>query len=199
MLPRGMGNVLSEDKKQQVIALGRVGWSLRRIEAATDVRRETASGYLKVAGVPIRRRGGRPRAWPPKPATTAEVSTDRGPANPAISAPVSTDVESVVPGPLPGRAPSASACEPYRELIADALRRGRNAMAIWQNLVDDHGFTARYAGVRRFVVVLRGAVPTEARVVITTAPGDEGQVDYGEGPWSAIRPRESTDARGSLS
>ena len=54
------------------------------------------------------------------------------------------------PVPRPGRAPSASACEPYRELIVDALRRGRNAMAIWQDLVDDHGFSARYASVRRF-------------------------------------------------
>lgn len=47
-------------------------------------------------------------------------------------------------------------------------------MAIWQDLVDDHGFAARYASVRRFVVRLRGAVPAEARVVITTAPGEEG-------------------------
>src|SRR6266516_2589157 len=80
-----------------------------------------------------------------------------------------------------GRAPSASACEPYRELIVDALGRGRNAMAIWQDLVDDHGFPARYASVRRFVVHLRGRAPVEARVVITTAPGEEGQVDYGDG------------------
>ena len=29
---------------------------------------------------------------------------------------------------------------------------------------------------------LRGSAPAEARVVITTAPGEEGQVDYGEGP-----------------
>jgi transposase len=56
-------------------------------------------------------------------------------------------------------------------------------MAIWQDLVDDHGFSARYASVRRFVVTLRGAAPAEARVVITTAPGEEGQVDYGgDGP-----------------
>jgi len=82
----------------------------------------------------------------------------------------------------PGRAPSASACEPYRELIAEALGRGRNAMAIWQDLVDDHGFTARYASVRRFVVTLRGTSSPEARVVITTAPGEEAQVDYGDGP-----------------
>jgi len=41
---------LNEEKKQQVIALGRLGWSLRRIEEATGVRRETASSYLKEAG-----------------------------------------------------------------------------------------------------------------------------------------------------
>ena len=29
-------------KQEQVIALGRLGWSLRRIEQATGVRRETA-------------------------------------------------------------------------------------------------------------------------------------------------------------
>ena len=29
----GMANVLNEEKKQQVLALGRLGWSLRRIHA----------------------------------------------------------------------------------------------------------------------------------------------------------------------
>src|SRR4029078_9449690 len=80
------------------------------------------------------------------------------------------------------RAARARGREPYRDLIAEALGRGRNAMAIWQDLVDDHGFTARYASVRRFVVSLRGTASPEARVVITTAPGEEGQVDYGDGP-----------------
>src|SRR5215218_7937320 len=175
-----MGNVLSQDKQQQVVALGRLGWSLRRIEEATAVRRETASGYLRAAGIPIRARGGRPRSWPPKPATTPGVSTDPSAPPPTIlSPPVSTDLGV---GGAPQRAPTASACEPYRELIADALHRGRNAMAIWQDLVDDHGFPARYASVRRFVVALRGSAPLDARVVITTAPGEEGQVDYGDGP-----------------
>jgi hypothetical protein len=32
------------------------------------------------------------------------------------------------------------------------------------------------------VQTLRGATPADARVVITTAPGEEAQVDYGEGP-----------------
>ena len=34
-----MSNVLSEEKKKQVIALGKLGWSWRRIEKATGVRR----------------------------------------------------------------------------------------------------------------------------------------------------------------
>jgi transposase len=55
-------------------------------------------------------------------------------------------------------------------------------MAIWQDLVDDHGFPGRYASVRRFVVKLRGQPLPEAHPVIVTAPGEEGQVDYGEGP-----------------
>jgi transposase len=175
-----MSNVLNHEKQQQILALGRLGWPLRRIEAATGIRRETVSGYLRAAGVAIRNRGGQPKEWPPKPAIAPEVSTDPGPSKPAVTGPVSTDSGASL---TPARAPSASACEPYREWIAEALGRGRNAMAIWQDLVDDHGFAARYASVRRFVVTLRGAARAEARVVITTAPGEEGQVDYGgDGP-----------------
>ena len=173
-----MSNVLDDTKQQQILALGRLGWSLRRIEQALAVRRETISGYLKAAGIAVHGRGRRSEAKS-KPAISEEVSTDSAQAKPATRAEVSTDV---APVPRPGRAPSASACEPYRELIAEALGRGRNAMAIWQDLVDDHGFAARYASVRRFVVTLRGTSSPEARVVISTAPGEEGQVDYGDGP-----------------
>jgi transposase len=188
-----MSNVLDDDRQQQIRALGRLGWTLFRIQEATGVRRETISGYLKAAGIPVRGRG-RPSESKPKPAISGEVSTDLGPSKPAISAEVSTDSEAPKPAtraevstdsapvPRPGRAPSASACEPYRELITEALGRGRNAMAIWQDLVDDHGFAARYASVRRFVATLRGTSSPEARVVISTALGEEGQVDYGDGP-----------------
>jgi len=48
-----MGNVLEKAKQEQVIAPGRLGWSLRRIEAATGVRRETAGVYLRSAGIII--------------------------------------------------------------------------------------------------------------------------------------------------
>jgi len=71
-----MSNALSEEKRQQVIALGRLGWPLRRIEQETGVRRETASAYLKAASIGVRP----PRAWgrrpPAKPAN--EVITGAG-------------------------------------------------------------------------------------------------------------------------
>jgi transposase len=167
-----MANILSEAKKQQVIALGQLGWTLRRIEAETGVRRETAGAYLKAAGVAVRR----PGRWGHPPANPAkEVSTDLT----RLAAPVPT---SPAWSPRPQRAPTASACTPYREWIEQALARGRNAMAIWRDLVDDHGFPARYASVRRFVVTLRGQRTPDAHPVIVTAPSAEGQVDYGDGP-----------------
>ena len=55
-------------------------------------------------------------------------------------------------------------------------------------------FTARYASVPRFVVMLRGTSPPEARAVITTAPGEEGQVELARGPRS-WRTKVQTDLR----
>jgi transposase len=161
-------NVLSEEKKQQVLALGRLGWSLRRIQRATHIRRETAAAYLKAAGIAVRPPGGWGRRQP-KPAI--EVSTDSGTGNQTLET-----------EPIPAHSPSASACEPYREIIEAALAKGRNAMGIFQDLVDRHGFSGKYAGVKRFVRKLRGSVAPEARVVIETAAGEECQVDYGDGP-----------------
>jgi hypothetical protein len=48
-----MSNVLADDKHYQIVALGRLGWSLRRIERTTGVRRETISGYLKAVGIVV--------------------------------------------------------------------------------------------------------------------------------------------------
>jgi transposase len=208
-----MANVLNQEKKQQVLALGRLGWSLRRIQRATRIRRETAGAYLKAAGIAVRP----PSGWgrhAPKPAN--EVITDSDAAKPAIS---------VIPDPLDpncnpnpenlstkGKAkptskpangnevitdsavvPGPSACEPYREAIDLGLSRGRNAMAIWQDLVSEYGFASSYQSVQRFVRKRRGTQTPEARVVIVTAAGQEAQVDYGTGPM--VRDPESRKYR----
>lgn len=172
-----MGNVLSKEKREQVLALGRLGWTLRRIEEATGVRRETASGYLKEAGIAVRAPGRWGREAKSAIAVTTDSAGDSKPANE-----VSTDSVAVSAPSAPGRAPTASACEPYHEEIKAALENKRNAVAIYQDLVTQHGFTAKYASVRRFVHGLRGDRPPEPFGVITTTSGEEAQVDYGDGP-----------------
>jgi hypothetical protein len=77
---------------------------------------------------------------------------------------------------------TASASEVYRETILLELSRGRNAMSIWQDLVDQHGFASGYQSVKRFVRMLRGSTSPEARAIIETRPGEECRVDYGTGP-----------------
>jgi transposase len=67
--------------------------------------------------------------------------------------------------------PSASVCEAYRELIEQSLARGRNAKAIWQDLVSDHGFPSSYQTVKRFVRKLRGSEQPEAAGIILTPVG----------------------------
>src|SRR6267154_2741959 len=186
-----MSNVLSEAKKQQVIALGRLGWPLRRIEQETGVRRETAGAYLKAAGIGVRPPGAWGRRASAKPANEVttdaadskpanEVTTDLADSKPANE--VTTDFSRPISTPTGNQDRVASACEPFREWIEQGLGRGRNAMAIWQDLVSDHGFPHGYQTVKRFVHKLRGSTQPQAVGIIHTAAGEEAQADYGSGP-----------------
>src|ERR1700723_3109625 len=179
-----MGNVLEKSKREQVISLGRLGWSLRRIEEATGVRRETAGGYLRLAGIALRRPGGWGHGSPAKPAI--EVTTGFLGSKPALNSKPAIEVTTgfllAKTASEPTDKRSGSGSEAYRELIELELSHGRNAMGIWQDLVDRHGFTGGYQTVKRFVRKLRGSVWPEARVIIETRLGEECQVDYGSGP-----------------
>ena len=73
-----------------------------------------------------------------------------------------------------------SASEPHREWIEEQVRLRRNAQAIYQDLVDQFAFTASYESVKRFVRALRHIDP-EQFDRLAFAPGEEAQVDYGEG------------------
>ena len=206
-----MSNVLSEDKRQQVIALGRLGWPLRRIEQETGVRRETAGAYLKAAGIGVRPPGAWGRRPPAKPAN--EVTAGSGavqpgvtvkpnrenlsnrekakaePAKPANEVTTGFGVESTSgEAENPKAIPSTSACEPFREAIQLGLSQGRNATCIWQDLVSESGFSGGYQTVKRFVRKLRGTPRAQACGVIVTPPGQEAQVDYGQGAMVRDRP-----------
>jgi transposase len=128
-----MANVLRPEKQEQVRALGRLGWSLRRIQRETDVDRASVRRYLTEAGIAVRepRRRRPPAVAGSKPASqvTPDSGVDSKPASqvfpdPAVAAARDASLTS----------PARSACEPHREFITAALGLGRNGKAIWQDL-----------------------------------------------------------------
>ena len=118
--------------------------------------------------------------------------------DPSNSPGVATGFEAVatqIPPPWPpALAPtSASLCHVHREFIQAQLRLRRNATAIFQDLVDTHGYTGAYNSVKRFVRALRHKEPEQFDRLSFLA-GEEMQVDYGEGaltlvPGTANAPR----------
>ena len=105
-----MSNVLSAEKREQVVALGRLGGRCDGSSRPGVCAAKRPAPTWRAAGVAVRPPGGWGRL-PAKPAK--EVSTDPGPGD--------------VKNPPPERSPRASACGPYRELIEAGLGRGRNA------------------------------------------------------------------------
>ena len=156
-----MSNVVSKTQQEQVIALGNLGWTLRKIEEATGCRRETIGKYLRLANVPVRP----PGRWGRAPPVSGE-----GSAKAAIE--VSTA----------RNASQTSLCEAHRATIAAKVDKGVCAKVIWEEL---DGFTGGYASVKRFVRQLKAEACVSSSTpvaTIHTGPGKEAQVDYGQGP-----------------
>jgi transposase len=170
-----MGNYLQMAKRQQVLALLELDWSFRRIEAETGVRRETISRYdaarrakaAKVfAGSPATGTASVEGAEPSATANAAEVFPG-SPSNPAKGF---AGTEAARP-----RATAAA----YRTAITEKLDHGLSVQRIWQDLVEEFGYSASYESVKRYV---RTLAPTRRSVgVFHHAPGAEAQVDFFRG------------------
>jgi transposase len=135
------------------------GTSHRQIARRTGVDRKTIRRYAaslsNSPGVATGSEGGdgqTPPPWPPAP-------------------------EGAPPSPL--LAISISACQPHRAWIEMQVGLGRNAVSIYQDLVEGHGFAHRYNSVKRFVAGLKAHEP-ERFDVLEFLPGEEAQVDYGQ-------------------
>jgi transposase len=73
-----------------------------------------------------------------------------------------------------------SLVEPFRAQVLAWHAQGVEGQAIWQLLVDQHGFGGSYSSLKRFL--RRVAPPTpRATLRLEVDPGDEAQVDFGYG------------------
>ena len=180
-----MANCLKMATVQAILTLKLRGWSNRRIGRELGVRRETVGRYVRLAA-----EGSKPAKAPPgssvaqlaqglddsKPARTPTGSGWSKPATKAPPGSLEIDIGHQA-GPVGG---PASQCEPFREIISSKLEQELAAKRIHQDLIADYGFTGSYYSVRRFVRRLGQANPLPFRRM-ESAPGDQGQVDFGTG------------------
>ena len=182
-------NVLKPNQRATVYTLLERNTSGRELARITGIDRKTVRSYRS--------------RWLAELANSPGVATGPVPASNADGGLVSTQI----PPPWPPAPAAASAstststatttttslCEVHREFIEAQLRLRRNATAIYQDLVDLHGFTGAYNSVKRFVRALRHKEPEQFDRLSFLA-GEEMQVDYGEGaltlvPGTANAPR----------
>lgn len=78
------------------------------------------------------------------------------------------------------RAPTRSSAEPFRPFIEQEIGKHRTAVAIYQDLAEHHGYTGSYDAVKRLARKLLSA-QLKISCRFETEPGQEAQVDYGEG------------------
>ena len=151
-------NVLKPHLQTTILTLLEAGTSHRQIERVTGIDRKTIRTYAK---------------------RIEELK--------ANSSGVATSTPDQIPPPRPPAQvkSTTSICEPYRAFIEAQLRFKRNYMAIYQDLVDSHGFTGAYNSVKRFAGGLCKHEP-EQFDRLEFAPGEEAQVDYGEGALTRV-------------
>ena len=175
-----MANLLNMAVIDTIFTLRTRGWSHREIAEALGIHRETVARYLHQAGEaakPAKAPIGSPEdAEAAKPAKAPIGSPEDADAPKPAKAPIGADTVPAV-AESSGR---ASDSEPWRDVILAKLELGLSAQRIFQDLTSDHGCTASYYSVRRFVARLEAKTELPFRR-LECGPGEEVQVDFGTG------------------
>jgi len=162
-------NVLKPDKKATLVTLLKNKVSQREISRKAGIDRKTIRKYGRQLDIiPFVEKDG----FSPAAALSATGLDEDQIQNPPPRPPVFL-LEKI---PFHAR----SACEPHRKWIEQQVRLGRNAMAIYQDLVEQFSFNHKYNSVKRFVRGLKHKAP-EQFDRLEFLPGEEAQVDYGQG------------------
>jgi transposase len=164
-------NVLKPHLRTTIETLLGSGTSQRDIARRTGVDRKTIRRYARAVttnspGVATGSAAPATQTPPPRPPGMADVTT----------------------------AVASSACEAHRPWIEAQVQLGRNAVSLYQDLVDTHGFAHQYNSVKRFVAKLRARTP-ERFDVLEFLPGEEAQVDYGQGALTLVPGKPTTYKR----
>jgi len=162
-------NVLKPDKKATLVTLLKNNISQREISRKAGIDRKTIRKYGRQFDIiPSPDKG--VSATSTELVTTGQNKDQNPPPRPPV---IPVDTQKI---PFHAR----SACEPHRKWIEQQVRLGRNAMSIYQDLVERFNFNNRYNSVKRFVRGLKKNTP-KLFDRLEYLPGEEAQVDYGQG------------------
>jgi transposase len=163
-------NELKLDFQQAICRLREKGWSGRAIARELRIDRETVSRYLRLEA---------------KPANEVPAGSGPGKSSAEVAAPAE-DSSSAASKPAKAPAGSAPGSRSYsarwEEKICAKLEAGLSAQRIYQDLVTEDQFAASYDSVKRFIRALERTQPLPFRRM-ESAPGEEVQVDFGQGAW----------------
>lgn len=167
-------NRLEVSLQQTIKTLAQRGWSQRRIARELAVDRETVKRYAPPA---------KPASNPTAGSEGPKPATGENPTAGSDTPITETEEPKPATNPTAGFSPGPpSRCEPHRELITAALERGLTAQRIHQDLCAEHGFAGSYESVKRFVRRMGATLPLPFRR-LECVPGEEMQVDFGQGAW----------------
>ena len=147
-------NVLKAHLRTTIQTLLDRGTTHREIARRTGIDRKTIRGYARAM------------SNSPGVATGSEAQAGQ---IPPPRPPALTDAPVTTPRATPAQTPSA--CEAHRTWIEAQVGLGRNAVSIYQDLVEVHGFEHRYNSVKRFVGQLKAREP-ERFEVLEFQPGE---------------------------
>jgi len=169
-------NVLKPDKKATIITLLTNKISQHEISRKAGIDRKTIRRYGRLHNLlttfPSAAESKSPSGQVVATGTADSTGQNPPPRPPAFAG---GSPESIM---IPAHA--RSACEEHRQWIEKQVQLGRNAVAMYQDLVEQFGFTSRYNSVKRFVRALRKKQPQQYDR-LEFLPGEEAQVDYGQG------------------
>lgn len=178
-----MSNQLKMALIDSIKRLHQQGCSQRRIARELEIDRETVSRYLRVGEVakPATSDGALSES---KPATS--VGALRNAPPPDFTSELNDCSSCTAREIETPRAPCpASQCAPFHEFILAKLDQGLSVQRIWQDLVNEQGFTHRYHSVRRYVARLGAGASLPYRR-LECGPGEELQVDFGQGAFVVL-------------
>jgi transposase len=179
-----MSNRIKMVQKKLMFLLFQENWSDRKIHNSIGLHRKTISQYRREwlnltsnkgpsdQSTPINNLAGDTSG---NSVQSVPLGQNKVPTEGVVHFEVPTDPE-IKEKEYPSKSKAAS----YHDQILTKLQNGQHAVSIYQDLVCEQKYSGSYDSIKRYVRKLKNKAP-DLYARLETPPGDEAQVDFGQG------------------